>query len=258
MMWSQSRFPSRSLAVCAAAALMLAGCESCPFCGGSEPANQVTAADAARGDGAARQADSASGSRSQDSNVISLFDGKTLGKWKPTKFGGEGEVEVKDGQLIINYGESLSGVTWQGEPPARINYEISLEAMRLDGNDFFVGLTVPVKQDPISLIVGGWGGGTVGLSSLNGFDASENETSSYHSFKSNRWYKIRLRVMEDRIQAWIDKENVVDVDITDKKIGIRWEVELSVPLGISTFQTTAAFRNIKLTKLTPEEQEKKE
>ena len=49
----------------------------------------------------------------------SLFDGKDLGHWKPTEFGGQGEVKVEDGQLILSRGDSLTGVTWQGEVPPR-------------------------------------------------------------------------------------------------------------------------------------------
>ena len=30
-----------------------------------------------------------------------LFDGKTLHGWKPTEFGGEGKVEVKDGRIVM-------------------------------------------------------------------------------------------------------------------------------------------------------------
>ena len=37
-------------------------------------------------------------------------------------------------------------------------------------------------------------GGVVGLSSIGGFDASENETTQFVEFKNGQWYKIRLRV----------------------------------------------------------------
>ena len=30
----------------------------------------------------------------------SLFDGKTLGGWKPSEFGGTDDIEVEDGRLI--------------------------------------------------------------------------------------------------------------------------------------------------------------
>ena len=84
-------------------------------------------------------------------------------------------------------------------------------------------------------------------------DASENETSTFMDFKNGRWYHIRLRVTGKRIQAWIDDEKIIDVDITDRKLSVRIEVELSRPFGIATWQTTAALKNIRIRQLTPEE-----
>jgi hypothetical protein len=142
-------------------------------------------------------------------------------------------------------GADLTGITWTGEHPT-MNYELSLEAMRVDGNDFFCGLTFPVGKDPCSLIVGGWGGALVGLSSLDGFDASENETSQVIDFQKNRWYKIRLRVTQPKIEAWIDDKQLIDVETEGRKISIRIEVERSRPLGIASYSTTAALRDIKV------------
>lgn len=178
-----------------------------------------------------------------------LFDGQTLKGWKKTNFGGEGEVTVKNGILELEMGANLTGITWNGGEIPRMNYEISLEARRTLGGDFFCGLTFPVGKDPCSLIIGGWGGGVCGLSSLDKLDASENETTTYRTFKSNRWYRVRLRVLENRIQAWLDDEKIVDVDTSDKAISIRPEVELSQPLGLATWQTTAELRDIKVRKV---------
>jgi hypothetical protein len=106
-----------------------------------------------------------------------------------------------------------------------------------------------VGEDPCSLIVGGWGGGVVGLSSVDGDDASQNETTQYMQFENNRWYHIRLRVTPDRIQAWIDKEQVVNLKTEDRRLSVRLEVEASKPLGIATWNTAAALRNIQLKQL---------
>ncbi len=187
--------------------------------------------------------------KTTESKWTPLFDGKTLGNWKSTPFGGEGEVHIEDGAIVLPMGSSMTGVTWQGEPPARINYEIELEAMRAVGNDFFCGLTFPVNNDPCSLIIGGWGGTVVGLSSLDGNDAANNETTAYRSFEADRWYKVRLRVQPDRIQAWIDDEQVVNTQITGRKISIRAEVYLSKPLGIATWNTEGHIKNIRWRKL---------
>jgi hypothetical protein len=179
--------------------------------------------------------------------AIQLFDGKTLNGWRISDFAGKGPVRVEDGKLILEMG-TMTGVTYTNDVPT-MNYEISVEAMRVDGSDFFCGLTFPVGKDPCSLIVGGWGGGVVGLSSLDGQDAANNETTQYINFEKGRWYKVRLRVMPNKIQAWIDEDKVIDVDTTDRQISIRLEVEESRPLGFSSWSTTAALRNIYLRKL---------
>lgn len=177
-----------------------------------------------------------------------LIDGKTLSGWKITNFGGEGEVTAKDGQILMEFGSSLTGITYEGEFP-KTNYEISLEAMRVDGNDFFCGLTFPVAESHCSFILGGWGGAVVGISSIDGRDASENETTQYKKFESDQWYKIRVRVTPERIQAWIDDKVIVDQDIAGRKITTRREVDLSKPLGISAFETRAALRKLQYREL---------
>lgn len=179
---------------------------------------------------------------------MSLFDGKTLGHWKITDFGGQGQVYVKDDSIFLERGNYITGITWTG-PLVRTNYEISLEAMRVSGNDFFCGLTFPVGERPCTLILGGWGGRLCGLSSIDGFDASENETTTFTPFENCKWYKVVLRVTPDKIEAWLDNDEIVNIIITDRDIDIRIEVELSRPLGIATWMTTGAVRNIKLRKL---------
>lgn len=183
---------------------------------------------------------------------ITLFNGKSLEGWKPTAFGGEGEVRVEDGEMILPQGATLTGVNYTGEMPTR-NYEVELEARRRMGNDFFCGITFPVDQEFASLIVGGWGGSLVGISSINGMDASENNTTKFIKFEKGRWYKIRLRVMDERLQAWIDGDQIIDVDTKDKKLTIRIEVSKSKPFGIASWQTEAGLRNIRLRELDPVE-----
>lgn len=192
--------------------------------------------------------------KAADSKVIKLFDGKTLAGWKSTNFGGEGDVTVEDGTILIDFGSDLSGITWQKEDVLpKTNYEITCEAKRIDGGDFFCGLTFPVKDSHCSLILGGWGGGVCGLSSIDGSDASENATTLYREFKTEQWYKIRLVVTDERIRTWVDGKEIIDANIKDKKIGIRGEVELSKPLGFATWRTKGAIKNPVLKKLDAKE-----
>ena len=175
----------------------------------------------------------------------SLFDEKSLDGWKIPNFGTQGEVEVEEGKIILHFGDGCTGITWTKDFP-KWNYEVTCDAMRVDGNDFFCGMTFRVGDDPCSLIVGGWGGTVVGLSNINGYDAANNETTKGMEFKDKQWYTIRVRVTKAAIECWIDKEKVVDQELKDNKISIRPEVELSKPFGIASWRTTAALKNIKV------------
>ncbi len=181
-----------------------------------------------------------------------LFDGKTLNGWKPTEFGGEGKVEVKDGRIVMEMGGMMTGITWAGSV-LHNNYELQLEGMRLDGSDFFCTTTFPVGKDPCTLVVGGWGGMVVGLSNVDHEDASENGTTKTMSFKNKRWYRVRLRVTDAAVEAWIDDQKMVDQPRKDHQFGIRIECEQSRPLGISTWGTAGAVRNIRIRALPPAE-----
>ena len=121
--------------------------------------------------------------KAADAGWQPLFDGKTLANWKPTKFSGEGAVKVENGRLVLEAGKTLTGITWAGPALPTTNYEIALQAMRVEGRDFFAGVTFPVDDSFCSLILGGWGGAVVGLSSINGMDASENDTSQSIEFE---------------------------------------------------------------------------
>lgn len=180
-----------------------------------------------------------------------LFDGKTLVGWRPSGYGGEGEATVEDGKLVIPLGERLSGLTYTGEVPTA-NYEVELEARRMSGTDFFVGLTFPVNQSHASLILGGWGGSVCGISSLDGEDANNNETRKLMRFKKEQWYKVRLRVEPPHLRAWVDDQPVVDVNITGKAVGIREEIAPSKPLGLATFATAAELRSVRVREIAGE------
>lgn len=176
-------------------------------------------------------------------NVKLLFDGKTLNGWEITNFGTEGPIMISEGKIIINMGDGASGITWTKKFPI-VNYEVSLEARKTVGNDFFCGMTFPVNDNFCSFIVGGWGGPVVGLSCIDGLDASDNETRTLKRFDKDIWYKIKLQVSSEKIIAWIDNEKLVDFTYTDRELSTRPEVDLSKPFGICTWITTAELRNI--------------
>jgi hypothetical protein len=197
------------------------------------------------------------GSKKQESDLLQksvvmdssyLFDGKTLNRWKITNFGPQGPVYVSGGNIVLGMGDGCTGITYTDSFP-KYNYEVTLEARRVAGNDFFCGMTFPVGNSPCTLIIGGWAGTVVGLSSIEGKDASENETTRLMKFELGKWYAIKLRVTEKDIKVWIGNEQIVDFTIDGKKLSIRPEVRLSKPFGIASWNTTAELRNIRLTRL---------
>lgn len=173
-----------------------------------------------------------------------LFDGKSLDGWVVTPFAGHGDIEVRDGAVVLNQGV-LTGIH-RTNPPALVDYEVSLEARRVLGGDFFCGLTFPVLDSHATLIVGGWGGAVVGISSLDDQDAAQNETTQYRSFQKDRWYAIRLAVTRTHLSVWIDDERLIHVATAGKKVALRsGEIEMSAPFGLATWSTTAELRNLR-------------
>ncbi len=182
-----------------------------------------------------------------------LFDGKSLEGWKVTPFAGHEAPFVEEGAIRIPAGLALSGIHLDGQPP-KMDYEVTLEAKRIDGFDFFCCLTFPYAGSHCSFVVGGWGGGVVGISSVDGMDASENETADYMKFEKDRWYRISVRATPERIEAWIGGRQMVDLETEGRKISMRFgEIEDSRPLGIATWMTTGAVRDIRIRSLTPPE-----
>ncbi len=183
-----------------------------------------------------------------------LFNGKDLKGWKVTNFGGEGKVEINSrGEVVIHEGVDLSGLTTTRKDLPTTNYEVEFEAQRAQGTDFFVGYTFPVGDSACSLVMGGWGGGVCGISSLDFMDASENETTSYRDFVRGKWYKVRVRVTDSHIQVWQGKWTLADVERANHKIDVRFEMEVSKPMGFATYQTVGKFRKARIRVLNADE-----
>lgn len=182
-----------------------------------------------------------------------LFDGKTLKGWKKTAFGGEGEVKVEDGMIVMDIGNDMTGVTWDGEPPATDNYELTLRAQRLNGDDFFCATTFPIGKEHCTLVLGGWGGTVVGISCVDGYDASDNTTTRSMTFKNKQWYDVRIRVSTKKLEAWIDGEQVVNLPRGDHKFSTRFECDPCRPLGFATWRTKGAVKGVEFRVLSKDE-----
>lgn len=187
--------------------------------------------------------------------AIVLFDGKTLDGWKKTDFYGAKDVDVRvaDGAIILPMGTSMTGVTTTRSDLPRTNYELTYEAMRTEGVDFFAAATFPVGDSFVSFINGGWGGHITGISSLDGADASENETTQGYTYDNKTWYRFRIRVTDQAIRCEVNGKEVVAVDVSNRHLSTRVQVRASEPLGFATWETAGALRNIQIRPLSAAE-----
>ena len=179
-----------------------------------------------------------------------LFDGKSLSGWEIVRYGGEGEPYVKNGVVVLPMAVNglMTGLCWVGEPLPTNNYIIYYEARRTEGHDIFAGLSFPYGETFASLIFGGWGGIVNGLSSINGYDASENETTRHFILTDNQWYQVQLRVTTDSIRAIVGTEQVIDIATAGKDIHLRPGLS-NTGLTLWSYLTTGEIRNLRIKKL---------
>ena len=168
---------------------------------------------------------------------------QSLGKWKQTTFPRTGSVHIEAEVITLNPGAPMTGVTAPDFKP-RVNYEIRFEASRLRGNDFFASLTFPYKDSHATWVNGGWGGDIIGISSIDNWDAGENETRAYFNFENSRFYRFRIQVTETQIKAWIDDKQVIDLAVNGRAIELRRGMDLTTPLSLFSYNTASSIRKI--------------
>lgn len=163
----------------------------------------------------------------------------------------------KAGVLVLGPGEPLAIVKYEGKQPLLVNdYEISWEAMRLDGSDFFAALTFPVgsAEQCATFVNGGWGGWVTGISCLQELFANENETTGSIEFEQGRWYQFILQVNKDCLRALVDGRELFKVGLKGRTISMHpSEIRKSMPLGFASYNTKGAIRNVRVRPLKPGE-----
>jgi hypothetical protein len=163
----------------------------------------------------------------QPSPWAALFNGTDLTGWKETDYAGRGNVKVENGELHIENGLVITGVTFTNSAVLpKTNYEISFQAKRVNGSDFFALLTFPVGDKHASFVTGGWGGAVTGISSINSMDASENATTVYLKYNQDQWYTFRLRVTPQNLSVWMTpKEHLIPLNATVTSVVKAYQTE---------------------------------
>jgi hypothetical protein len=164
--------------------------------------------------------------------------------FRETEFGGEGLASIAGNHILLEPGVPLSGVTWTGVPP-EAPYVFEVEFTKRYGNDFPCALTFPVAGSHLSLVLGGWGGTVCGLSSLDGLDASRNETRFVRAFPPGVRTHVRVAVSDEVVCAAIDGVEVVRLALAGRTLGVREELLPSRPLGIASFATAVELHSVR-------------
>jgi hypothetical protein len=189
-----------------------------------------------------------------------LFDGKSLKGWDIVKgydYEETGKVDVKDGCLVIGTGQPATGVRWTEKFP-KMDYEIEFEGKRVAGSDFFCGMSFPVGDGALTLILGGWGGWVVGLSCIDGNRVVDNETCTSRKFKDDQWYRIRVQVTQQKVSTYLDDKYLCGIETRNRKLTVTSEMEPCLPFGVATWNTTGALRNIRYRELKLDTDNKKQ
>ncbi|WP_145198993.1 hypothetical protein [Planctomycetes bacterium Poly30] len=168
-----------------------------------------------------------------------------MDRWQAGVYGDSDELDVLEDGVVLPIGVPLTGITYLDEPPSG-SYSLEVQATRQYGSDFFLGVTFPVRDGHLTLVLGGWGGTLCGLSCIDGEDASTNATRTYVEFPNGKRQTVLIEVEDHRVRALVNGEGIVDVDLTGKRLGVRPEVTPSLPLGIASFATCTVLHSVRL------------
>ena len=182
-----------------------------------------------------------------------LLEGDLAAQWVASGMEKEGASAVKDGELSLKAGEPMTGMRYQPKagdsfPPR--SYELEYETMRSGGADFFGSVTFPAAGSHLTLILGGWGGSLVGISNIDGEDASNNRTTGHLDFVNDRWYRVRIELRDEDLRVWIDRKLFVNVNLRGRGPALRpGEIEKCLPLGFASYLSDCRVRGLVMREL---------
>lgn len=184
-----------------------------------------------------------------------LFDTPLVNHWQDAKIERGGEVKRETDGFTLKEGTPMTGnvfPTWEQDGLPVIGYRVTYEAMRVSGGDFFGSVTFPVgsRERCVTFVLGGWGGTQMGISSIDGADASENPTGSSQRFENGRWYKVQIEVQEQSLRVWLDGRPLVSFNPKGRQLHLRGaDIAKCVPFGFASYGTEGRVRACVVEKL---------
>ena len=189
-----------------------------------------------------------------------LLDGTSLKGWEVVKdFPGTdaaGPVEVKDGSVVLGTGWPWTGMVWKGDAPS-VDYELEIEGQRVKGLGDFCSVVFPVKGESCKINVGGHWPTVVALDTVDGRTGRDGGSPARRpvAFKDGQWYRVRVRVTAERIEAWLDDEQVINLPLARHKLTLfdnYPSMAALKPLGVCSWKTKGAIRGLRLRRLKPD------
>ncbi len=175
--------------------------------------------------------------------------------WQEAEIERSGGIIRESDGFTLKDGNPMTGIvfpSWVEDGLPLLNYAINYEAMRLKGTDFFGSATFPVGdlKRCITFVLGGWGGAQVGLSCIDGYDASENSTGSSQRFENDRWYRLRIEVRKKELRVLLDDRPIIQTNLHGRSLSLRGgDISRCVPFGFASYGTEARIRNVMITRL---------
>ncbi len=184
---------------------------------------------------------------------VSMFDGKTLDGWGVVDTfpggGKAGTAAVEGGCVALRSGQEFAAIVLRGEFPT-CDYEIALEAQRTEGSGDLVGITFPAGASRCSFIVAGAENRLAGVQLVDGRPIGFAEGAARpFTCESGRWYAVRLRVTRDRLQGWIDEEQVLDFAPAGHRLSVFSAWRDLQPLGLTAAKGATRLRRIRYRQL---------
>lgn len=184
-----------------------------------------------------------------------LFSPALIGKWREATIHQGGGVRREPDGFTIREGAPITGLvfpSWLDDGLPVANYAIEYEAMRVSGGDFFGSVTFPVRDAKtfVTFVLGGWGGSQVGISCIDGYDASENPTGSSQRLENGKWYRVRIEVRPRELTVLLDGRRIIRTNIAGRDLSLRaGEIDQCVPFGFATYGTEGRVRDCAIERL---------